>query len=286
MSRVLPVLSLLVASGALAVAWHATSELELLREEVASQQKLGALHEANAAASPPPSISSGMAGGAPGARDAAAEAPAAGPSLRGVALVPGIPSGDVAAGTEAELGKLVDRAVDERVDGALDEAVQKGVRNVLALRDKRPAYSTFSDVLDLEASQSERVTADITQAQASIMQVLRTPADDGTVFFDRLVDLMVQGARKPGQDIGWKAFLERVVREPIPGTNTTYGARIDGIKSDLKESLRRTMNDRQWASYEAWQMDPTQIRDVPGSPYAEVQRLVTERAATQADGSR
>lgn len=286
MSRFLPVLSLLVASGALAVAWHATSELGVLREELASQQKLGALHEDPVSMSGGSTSSGRLAGEDVPVGDASPDATSAAPTLRGIALVPGAPSSEASPATEAELGKLVDRAVGERVDGALDEAVQKGVRNVLALRDKRPAYSTFSEVLDLKEAQSERVTQDITQAQSAIMQVLRTPADDGTVFFDRLVDLMVEGARKPGKDIGWKAFLERVVSEPIPGANTTYGARIDGIKGDLKDSLRRTMSDRQWASFEAWQMDPTQIRDVPGSPYAEVQRLVTERAAAQAGESR
>ncbi|MGE0191603.1 MAG: hypothetical protein AB7T63_06120 [Planctomycetota bacterium] len=287
MSRFVPVLALLVASGALALAWQATRELQEVREELAIQQGLVATGDGLTSALRPATSDSLRGTSTPRHAGPPVDEPTSAPTLRGVALVPGVPSGEVPPGTEAELGKLVDRAVDERVDGALDEAVQKGVRNVLALQDKRPAYTTFSEVLDLEATQSESVTRDITQAQSEILQVLRTPADDGTVFFDRLVDLMAEAARKPGQDVGWKAFLERVLSEPLPGANTTYGARIEGIKGDLQGALRRTMDDRQWASFEAWQMDPTQIRDIPGSPYAEVGRLVAERAQALADdGSR
>ena len=75
-----------------------------------------------------------------------------------------------------------------------------------------------------------------------------------------------------------KALFTRIVQEKIPGTDETYAQRVELVKGRLRETFKRELTPKQHGVYEAWEMDPTEIKDIPGSPWKELEGRIVERA--------
>ena len=57
----------------------------------------------------------------------------------------------------------------------------------------------------------------------------------------------------------------------------TYGARIEGIKSDVRSALRQDLSREQYDEFRAWELDPNMIEDLDDSPWADFNERVAER---------
>lgn len=167
----------------------------------------------------------------------------------------------------------------EQIRELVDEAVEKKAAELRNMQDKKPTFGAFSETLGLSEAQQEIVSRGVVQAQHEIRAILDTPAADGTNFLDELVEVMAEGMARPGEKTGrGMKLFGRLLTEEVPGTSETYAARAEHAKDRLRETLRRELTPQQHALYEAWQMDPSEIREVENSPWKEIEGRVIERA--------
>jgi hypothetical protein len=158
--------------------------------------------------------------------------------------------------------------------------VEKEVEAVKVKEEKKPSLDRFAAHLQLSDVQREAVQREVVRAQREIMDTLRQPAQDGTVFLEELVDVFVIGASGDQAKAGGKMIqlFARLTTEKIPGTDRTYAAHVDGIKAGVKESFRRDFSTEQYAAYQGMGVaeDPTEMQ-VPGSPWMELMQKVAEK---------
>ncbi len=167
----------------------------------------------------------------------------------------------------------------ERLQKLIDKAVEKKAAQMQTMRNKKPPIDVFAKILQLDDEQVAAVQRDVVRAQHAIKDILEIPAEDGTDFLQELVEVMANGMANPGKDPGRGGRLfGRLMSEKIPGSDETYAARVEGVKGRLRESFKRNWTQEQYKTFEAWQMDPTEVQNVEGSPYKDVERRVLERA--------
>jgi len=179
----------------------------------------------------------------------------------------GTPGESFSGGTPEELTALV------------EAAVAKKAAEMQVMRDKKPSLDTFAKTLELSDAQRQAAAQNVVRAQRAIQGVLEIPAEDGTRFLEELVETMAHGMAHPGQDPGrGRRLYGRLLSEKIPGSDETYAARVESVKTALRESFRRDWTPRQYATFEAWHMDPTEVKGIEGSPWREIEARVRERA--------
>jgi len=214
-------------------------------------------------------LKAGRNEGAPGAAPEmplipgrAAPAPTAGVS----------PAPTVGGANNKEIEALVDDAVAKKTKGVLDEIRIKS--------EKKPAIDVFASTLELTAEQRQRTEHVIVEGQKQVHAILNTPTHDGANLMDELVDLVAKGMAQPGKDPGWALWYGRVLTEKIPGTDETYGARIESVKSRMRQVFKRDWSEEQYKEFESWGVDPTEIQKVPNSPNDAVLQRILDRART------
>ena len=161
---------------------------------------------------------------------------------------------------------VIDAAVDRKTKRVLDEMRIK--------ENKKPAMDVFASMLDLTPEQRVATERVVVEGQRKVYEILDTPTADGTKLMDDLVEALARGIARgqgwqpdPFKDSGWGRFVARVVGEKIPGTDETYGARIESVKAAMHTSFKRDWSDAQYKEFQAWGVDPTEIQRVPGSPW-------------------
>lgn len=185
---------------------------------------------------------------------------------------------DTAAGTASGTPTDLARPSDE-IQELVDAAVAKKAAEIQVMRDKKPHIDVFAKTLELTELQRAAAEQDIVRSQQEIKAILETPAEDGTNFMDELVEIMARGIAEPGQNPGrGMKLFGRLMAEKVPGTDETYAMRAESVKASLRETFKRNWNEKQYATFHAWQMDPTEVKDIPGSPWKEVEGRVIERA--------
>ena len=248
-----------------------TTELELrltaVEDELSRvEAELGALREAT---KPPPSLMGLTPEGAVDLKQRAA----AGTSADPMAVGDGGGAGSKPAGDGDP--ETMTAAMREMVDAA----VEKKAEQLRVMRNKKPSLEAFADVLALDDEQREAVAQGVVQAQSEIRAVLLQPAEDGTVFLDEFVETFAHGIANPGKDPQRGARLfQRLIAEKVPGSDATYAQQAEAAKAKLRETFKRTMSPKQYATFEAWQMDPSEVQGVPGSPWKELEGRIRERA--------
>ena len=165
---------------------------------------------------------------------------------------------------------IVDDAVERKTERVLDEMRVKA--------DKKPAMDVFATTLELSREQRDATERVVLEGQRDVHAILATPAYDGTNLMDQLVEIAAKGIAEPGKDHGWGLWVARVLGEKIPGTDETYGARIESVKSGMRAAFKREWSEAQYREFEAWGVDPTEIESVPGSPNEALVKRITERA--------
>lgn len=196
----------------------------------------------------------------------------------GVAAPPLVPRG----AEEGEAAGHADTAGGEELKAIVDDAVQRKTERVLdELRvktNKKPAMDAFASALKLSEGQRAATERVVVEGQQQVYAILGTPTYDGTNLVDQLVEIAAKGIAEPGKDHGWGLWLARVLSEKIPGTDETYGTRIESVKNGMRATFKREWSEAQYREFEAWGVDPTEIEGVPGSPNEALLKRVTDRA--------
>ncbi|MFI5401710.1 MAG: hypothetical protein ACHQ1G_02160 [Planctomycetota bacterium] len=170
----------------------------------------------------------------------------------------------------AELTAIVDDAVERKTERVLDELRVKA--------DKKPAMDVFASTLELSEVQRHETERAVVEGQREVYAIIGTPTYDGTNLMDQLVEIAAKGIAEPGKDHGWGPWLARVLTEKVPGTDETYGARIESVKNGMRATFKREWSETQYREFEGWGVDPTEIEQVPGSPNEALLKRITERA--------
>ena len=162
----------------------------------------------------------------------------------------------------------------------VDEAVARKASQLRVMQtNKKPSIDLFTETIGLTEDQRREVEDAVVGSQHEIQALLETPAADGTVLLDELVEVFADGMAHPGEDPArGQKFFGRLLTETVPGTNATYAMQAEAIKARLRDAFRRALDEKQYAAFEAWQMDPTEIQEIPGSPWKELERRIVERA--------
>jgi hypothetical protein len=204
-----------------------------------------------------------------------------GPTLVGRGLAGSRESGETVSGAARAADAEGSLAVSpEAVQAMVEKAVTKKAAQMQRMQaTKKPTIDVFAETLGLTEAERRAVEQGVLQSQREILAIIQTPAEDGTVFVDELVEVLAQGIAHPGEDPSrGQRLFGRLLSEEIPGTRETYAARVDAVKKRLRESFRQDWDGKTYAAFEAWPMDPTEIRGIPGSPWQELEERVKERA--------
>ena len=207
-----------------------------------------------------------------GERPEGARRNASGPDL-GIPSTEGGEPGEVAdvPGDETSIAAIVDDAVERKTKKVIDDLRIK--------TDKKPGIDAFVAALDLDREQRAATERVIVEGQREVHQILGTPTRDGTNLMDELVEIIAKGIAEPGKDHGFGRWFARVAGETIPGTNKTYGERIEAVKASMRANFKRDWTEAQYKEFEAWGVDPTEIQKVPGSPNADLEKRILARAS-------
>lgn len=196
--------------------------------------------------------------------------------VRDAATDPG-PSGGPSGGVSVATSGAPD---PERQRALIKSMVETEVQAAKIKDEKKPSLDRVAAHLQLSDVQRESVQREVVRAQREIMDTLKIPTQDGTVFLDELVDVFVIGATGDQAAAGGKMIqlFTRLTTEKIPGTDRTYAVHVDGIKVGVKETFRRDFSPEQFAAYEGMGVaeDPTEMQ-VPGSPWMELMGKVAEK---------
>jgi len=171
-----------------------------------------------------------------------------------------------------------DKALKAVVDDAVNRKAKQVMDEMRIKANKKPAMEVFAKVLELTAKQRASAERIVVEGQREVGVILDMPTADGTNLKDELIELVALGFAQPGKDHGWRRWFGRVLREKIPGTDETYGARIESVKNAMRATFKREWTDAQYREFAEWKVDPTEIKDVPGSPNAELLKVILERA--------
>ncbi len=174
------------------------------------------------------------------------------------------------AGDNKALAAIVDDAVDRKTKRVLEELRVKA--------NKKPGMKVFASALELTNEQREAAERVVVDGQRKLHAVLAIPTAGGSSLMDELVEIMARGIAQPGKDHGFGRWFARVASEKVPGTNQTYVAQIESIKTSMRTTFKRDWSKAQFKEFEEWGVDPTEIQNVPNSPNTELFRRITDRA--------
>ena len=176
--------------------------------------------------------------------------------------------------TVAQADQTLTAEIKERVEEIVDERVDKLEKK----QDKKPTLAAFSDVLKLTDNQRSIVDKEVWNAQNEVRIILETPTEDGSILINELVDVIAYGeAKHPEAGPRFIKWLGRVMTEKIPGTDVTYGADIEVIKNNTRSAFRNEFTEKQYAEFESWGVDPTDIKEIENSPWADLEERVKKR---------
>ena len=169
-------------------------------------------------------------------------------------------------------------ALEAAVDAAVDKKTKRVLNELKIKENKKPSIDVFAKMLELTPEQRAATERVVIDGQNRMHALLNTPTQDGTNLMDGLVDLVAKGFAQPGKDHGWGRWVARIMSETIPGTNESYGTRIESVKNDMRASFKHVWSAAQYKEFEAWGVDPTEIEKVPGSPNEQLAERVMQRA--------
>lgn len=176
--------------------------------------------------------------------------------------------------TVAQSDQTLSATIAERVEEVVEEKVDEFEKK----QNKKPTLAVFSEVLKLTDNQHRIVDEEVWIAQKEVRNILETPTADGSILIDELVDVIAYGeAKHPEAAPRFIKWFGRVLSEKIPGTDVTYGANIEVIKNNTRSAFRNEFTEEQYAKFESWGVDPTEIKEIEDSPWADLEARVKQR---------
>jgi hypothetical protein len=169
-------------------------------------------------------------------------------------------------------------AIETMVDDAVTRKTEQVLDEMRVKQNKKPAWDAFAKALELSDGQRALTERVVVAGQREVHSILGTPTLDGANLIDQLVEIAAKGMAEPGKDHGFGPWLARVLTEKVPGTDETYGARIEAVKGRMRATFKREWSEAQYAEFEAWGVDPTEVQNVPESPNEALMKRITERA--------
>ena len=154
-------------------------------------------------------------------------------------------------------------AVKTQIDRAV-EAKLKEMR--FKEKNKKPTMKKFAALLELSQEQIAETELEVIRGQGEIIDALNVVSDDGTNYFEHVIEIAACGMAKVKPPISWGEWVKRVSSDSIPGSNETYAARVQKIKQSMRDRFRRVWTEEQYAEYESWGVDPFHITHIEGSP--------------------
>jgi len=177
---------------------------------------------------------------------------------------------DTIAQADLTLSETIAERVEEVVDEKVDELEKK--------QNKKPSLEVFAEVLKLTDNQRRTVDEQVWLGQKEVRSILETPTADGSILINELVDVIAYGeAKHPDSGPRFMKWLGRVISEKIPGTETTYAAEIEIVKNNVRDVFRSEFTDEQYAKFESWGVDPTEIKELNDNPWADFEKRVVKR---------
>lgn len=171
-------------------------------------------------------------------------------------------------------------AESERIQDLVEASVEKKAAEIQVMSNKKPSIGLFAKTLALTDEQRFDVEQEVIRGQEELYRLLGTPTSDGTLLLDDLVEVMAHNLVDPEQARRqWSGFLGRILSERVPGTEETYALRAETAKAAVREGLKRTLTEKQYATFVAWRLDPTEIQGIAGSPWKGIEPRVLDRAA-------
>jgi len=157
----------------------------------------------------------------------------------------------------------------KKLEDIVNDAVNKKTARVLdkmrIKKNKKPEMDAFASVLEFTDEQREETERIVVQGQREVHALLNTPTAHGNNLMNDLIDCIARGFVTPGKDNGWRRWWTQL-GENIPGTQETYGARINRVKDQMRGSFKREWTAAQYREYSDWGVDPTEIKKIEGSP--------------------
>ncbi len=183
-----------------------------------------------------------------------------------------------AARAKSQPGEVAPEAIQALVEEAVEKKAQEVVDAMRLKENKKPSLDLFAEALELTPAQVAALQDNVRRGQFEVHALLDIPTADGSNLMDELVDVVAKGMATPGTDVGWGRLIGRIMSEKIPGSDDTYAVRIESVKARLRETFKRDWRPEQYAEYEAWGVDPTEIQGIPGSPNEALMERIRERA--------
>ncbi len=144
--------------------------------------------------------------------------------------------------------------------------------------NKKPSIEDFAEVLKLSEEQRKAVDEDVWLGQNQVRTILETPTEDGTILIDEFIEAAaLNEAKRPEAGQQFMKLFARIMSEKIPGTDVTYGAEIEAAKNNVRSAFRSKFSDKQYAEFESWGVDPTEIKEIDDNPWADIEKRVKKR---------
>ena len=145
-------------------------------------------------------------------------------------------------------------------------------------QNKKPKIDVFAKLLELTPKQRASAEFAIVQGQREIHGILDMPTADGSNLKDELVEIVAKGFAQPGKDHGWGRWIGRVMGEKIPGTNETYGTRIEGREEPDARDLPEGVVGGAVPRVQGVGRRPDRGPERPRQPHAALWKAIVERA--------
>jgi len=172
--------------------------------------------------------------------------------------------------------------IEKRVEKAVERAVKR-LAPVPRPRGGKWALAALADALKMDAQTADSFAQIIRDGKRRMLALLRTPKPDGTTVLDDFLVALSKALREQGPDGAKKAFgafFARLMREKVPGQQTTYFEQITYLRDRTEAEIRRLLGDK-YASYAALGIDdPLDKIKVPDDPLESyIQNALKEQMA-------
>jgi hypothetical protein len=178
----------------------------------------------------------------------------------------------------ARADQAISNTIDERVAEVIDEKVSAIAEKQAIMQNKKPSLDDFAEALDLTYNQRVAVEDEVRFGQKEVRNILDIPTADGSNLVKELVEVLAHGGiEHPETSKRFMKWVGRVMSETIPGTDDTYGTRIEAAKNKVRAGFRKVFTDKQYADFEKWGLDPTEIQEIENSPWTDIGELIQKR---------
>lgn len=166
------------------------------------------------------------------------------------------------AAVDAPGGTPTPAAPDGRSEAEIQkqvkDAVEKELESVKRRQKKAATFDDFSKELELNDTQQTVVQDELARMQLEVLQLLRTPTEQGYVPLDYLLEAWSNPNRQAGNR-RYREVVDALKLMKLPGTELSYQQHIDSMKASVNAPFERTLNEEQFEVWKSWELDPSRI---------------------------